>query len=119
MTTIHARISRLRTGEILKVRDGRGETLAVFEGLVWVTQDGDPRDAFIGKGGSLTLDRAGLAVVEAIADSRVAVLATSNGGRGIEAPLAAIVSTPHVAEAERAALHLLYDRDTPSKRKRA
>ena len=47
-----------------------------FEGLVWVTQDGDPRDAFVAKGGVFEFDREGLAVVEALKESRLAVLAT-------------------------------------------
>jgi len=51
--------------------------LAVFDGLVWVTQDGDPRDAFVAKGGVFTFDRPGLAIVEAVKESRLAVLATA------------------------------------------
>jgi hypothetical protein len=72
--TLHTELSRLGSGEILKIHDGRGRTLAVFKGLVWVTQDGDPRDAFIAKGETFTLDRPGLAIVEALSDTRLAVI---------------------------------------------
>lgn len=75
VSTMHAALSRLGTGEVLKIRDGRGQTLAVFDGLVWVTQDGDLRDEFIAEGGSFTLDRSGLAIVEALVETRLAVLA--------------------------------------------
>ena len=95
VSTTHAALSRLGAGEVMQVLDGSGQTLAVFEGLVWVTQDGDPRDAFIAKGGSFTIDRPGLTVVEALADTRLAVLAA--------------VSEPHVAEAENADQYLLND----------
>jgi hypothetical protein len=74
VSTLHAALSRLRTGEILKIHDGSGQALAVFDGLVWVTQHGDPRDAFVGKGGTFMLDRSGLAVVEAMTETRLAVL---------------------------------------------
>lgn len=73
--TFHPALARLDAGQVLKVRDARGHTLAVFDGLVWVTQDGDPRDAFVAKGGVFTFDRPGLAIVEAMKESRLAVLA--------------------------------------------
>jgi hypothetical protein len=73
-STLHAALSRLGSGEILKIRDGGGRTVAVFEGLVWVTQNGDPRDAFLAKGETFTLDRPGLAIVEALSETRLAVV---------------------------------------------
>ena len=76
-TSLDMRLTRLGAGEFLKLRDGRGQRLEVLDGWVWVTQDGDPRDAFIGKGGSFVFDRSGLAIVEALADSRMVVFADS------------------------------------------
>ena len=73
----HPALARLVPGQFLKIQDGKGQMLAVFEGLVWVTQDGDPRDAFVAKGGVFEFDREGLAVVEALKESRLAVLATT------------------------------------------
>ena len=75
--TFHPALARLDPGQFMKIRDGRGQILAVFDGLVWVTQDGDPRDAFVAKGGVFTFDRPGLAIVEAVKESRLAVLATA------------------------------------------
>lgn len=77
-TTFHPALARLDAGQVLKMRDAKGHTLAVFDGLVWVTQDGDPRDAFIPKGGVFTFDRPGLAIVEAMQESRLAVLAATD-----------------------------------------
>lgn len=70
------RLARLGTGEFLKIHDGRGRRLEVLDGMVWVTQDGDPRDAFVAKGESFEFDRAGLALVEALVDSRMVVFAS-------------------------------------------
>ena len=75
--TFHPALARLDPGQFMKIRDGKGQILAVFDGLVWVTQDGDPRDAFVAKGGVFTFDRPGLAIVEAVKESRLAVLATA------------------------------------------
>jgi hypothetical protein len=76
-STLHATLSRLDAGEFLKIHDGGGQTLAVFDGLVWITQDGDPRDAFITRGETFTLDRPGLAIVQALTETRLAVLAAT------------------------------------------
>ena len=77
--SFHPALERLDTGQVLKMRNAKGHTLAVFDGLVWITQDGDPRDAFVAKGGVFTFDRPGLAIVEAVKESRLAVLAASAG----------------------------------------
>ena len=67
-------LSRLRAGEFLRIEDGAGRSVSVFDGLVWVTQVGDPLDAFVSKGETFTLDRAGLTVIEALTDTRLTVL---------------------------------------------
>ena len=69
-------LSRLRAGEFLRIEDGAGRSVSVFDGLVWVTQVGDPLDAFVSKGETFTLDRAGLTVIEALTDTRLTVLET-------------------------------------------
>jgi hypothetical protein len=73
----HPALAQLNPGQLLKIQDAKGQSLAVFDGLVWVTQDGDPRDAFVAKGGVFTFDRQGLAIVEAMKESHLAVLATA------------------------------------------
>ena len=74
MPLLDTGLSRLRAGEFLRIEDGAGRSLAVFDGLVWVTQDGDPCDAFVARGQTFTLDRQGLAVIEALTDTRLIVL---------------------------------------------
>jgi hypothetical protein len=60
-----------RSGHV-EVIDGRGSSLRVLSGSVWVTQDGDLRDIVLAPGDSFTLDRDGLAIVYATADSELA-----------------------------------------------
>ena len=87
--SFHPAVVRMNEGQFLKIQDGRGQILAVFDGLVWVTQDGDPRDAFVAKGGVFTFDRRGLAIVEALKESRLALLeATTDDGTEHEPALA-------------------------------
>jgi hypothetical protein len=59
----------------LKIRDGQGQSLLVLEGLVWVTQTGDPRDVFLSRNEFFRLNRPGLTVVQALEPSRLLVLA--------------------------------------------
>lgn len=60
---------RLRKGEVRRLGGGRGRGIAVFEGLVWVTVDGDPRDTILEAGESHTFDRDGAVIVQAFAPS--------------------------------------------------
>lgn len=75
---LHGALSRLSAGEFFNIPDGRGQILAVFDGLVWVTQEGDLRDVFVAAGGTFALDRPGLTVVEALRQTRLAVLAATD-----------------------------------------
>lgn len=60
---------------LLRIRQGRGHTVMVLEGLAWVTQDGDPRDIFLGPGESFTLDCPDMTLVQALENTRLLVLA--------------------------------------------
>jgi hypothetical protein len=78
LTTIARMEDDLRTvsmslgkGGLLRLRDPLGKGVGVVEGLVWVTQDGDPRDIFVEPGESFVFDRPGLAIVQALAASQV------------------------------------------------
>ena len=60
---------------LLRFQDAQGRRLFVIDGLVWITQDGDPRDQFVGAGESFEFDRDGLSLVQALEPTRLLMLA--------------------------------------------
>jgi hypothetical protein len=56
---------RLNRGQLLRIRDGAGVTVACLAGAAWVTQADDFRDIVLEAGESFVLDRPGLALVNA------------------------------------------------------
>lgn len=70
-TTWTNALHSLQQGESLRIRGGVGETVIVFGGQVWLTQDGDLRDIFLGAGESFTLDVAAPALLHAVKSAQV------------------------------------------------
>lgn len=75
----------LAKDSLLRIRRGRGQTVMVLEGLAWVTQDGDPRDIFVGAGESFTLDCPQMTLVQALEDTRLIVLAPLRSAQVVRA----------------------------------
>lgn len=51
---------------VLSFQANPGERLVCSHGHLWVTQDGDPRDVFVGPGENFLFDRRGTVVVHAL-----------------------------------------------------
>lgn len=73
-TSLSMALEQLAQGSLLKLRDARGRGVAVFSGRLWVTQEGDLRDLVVEAGDSVRFDRAGLVVIQALADTRLLLL---------------------------------------------
>lgn len=56
----------LRPGQIERLRDASGVRLICRGGMVWITQEGLPRDDFLSAGMSLELIAAGLTLIEGV-----------------------------------------------------
>lgn len=69
----------LKPKQLLKVRGGIGHTIVCHDGSLWVTQHRDPRDIVLGAGEAFALDRDGLALVQALAQSAVSLVPASLG----------------------------------------
>ena len=92
-TSLIQSITKLAKGEILRVDSALGQSIALVGGMVWVTQEGDPRDVFLSDGESFVFDRAGMALVQAITDTRLIALV------GEAAEVIETEPTPAVTEA--------------------
>lgn len=64
----------LKRNQVVTVRGGIGHSIICDSGIVWVTQDGDPRDVILSVGGSFRLDRAGLALVQAFGPAAISIV---------------------------------------------
>jgi hypothetical protein len=57
----------------LRVRNGYGRRIAVLEGSIWLTQDGDPRDIVLQAGDDFRFDRPVAAIITSLdGDARIA-----------------------------------------------
>ncbi|HEU0200244.1 MAG TPA: DUF2917 domain-containing protein [Burkholderiaceae bacterium] len=72
-TSLAHAITRLPKGRLLRIPDAHGKGIAVFDGFLWITQQGDSRDFFVRAGETFTFDAPGLAVVQAFDDSQLIV----------------------------------------------
>jgi hypothetical protein len=66
---------RMARGDFARIEDGRGILLYVWDGELWITQEGDRRDYYVGAGSWLRLDRDGVALVYAMRRSSITITA--------------------------------------------
>lgn len=66
---------QLRRGSLMRITNGRGLTLYVWRGAVWITQEGDLEDHFVGPGGWFRVANAGLTLVSALQPSSLSLTA--------------------------------------------
>lgn len=52
-------------GSVLRIEDGRDILVHVWQGALWLTQEDDPRDRYVGAGQWFRLDRNGAAIAYA------------------------------------------------------
>ena len=64
----------LHAGEVLRIDEPIGQSIAVFDGTIWLTQvDDDGRDVFLCGGETFEFDRDGPVIVEGIHNARLIV----------------------------------------------
>jgi len=62
---VHGSVGMTR-GSVLRVEDGRGMLVYVWDGGIWLTQEGDGRDRYLAPGQWFMLDRNGVTVVHSL-----------------------------------------------------
>ena len=85
-TNLNRALIQLARGELHRIAAAQGRGVATFHGRVWITQDGDPRDTVLSAGESVALDRPGVAIVQALADSSVLVFEHASSHRAQTGP---------------------------------
>ena len=63
----------LRKDQVLALDEVRGARLYSEDGIVWITQDGDPRDIVLQAGESVVLERDTPTLVQAFTPARVRI----------------------------------------------
>lgn len=104
-TSLTQAITKLAKGEILRIDDALGQSLAVVRGMVWITQEGDPRDTFLSDGESFVFNRRGTALAQAISDTELLAF-VGEAAEVIEAE-----RTPRPGEHRRLAQQIQLHRD--------
>lgn len=72
------RAVRMARGAFARVVDGKGAIVSVWDGALWITQEGDRRDYYVGAGDSFELDRDGVAVIYAMQQAVVTLTAPAH-----------------------------------------
>jgi hypothetical protein len=76
---VHGSLGMTR-GSVLRIEDGRDMVLYVWEGAVWLTQEGDGRDRYLGPGECFRLERDGVTLAQAIERSTISLTAARAEG---------------------------------------
>ena len=93
---VHGSLGMTR-GSVLRIEDG-DMTIYVWEGGLWLTQEGDRRDRYLGPGDCFRIQRHGVTLAQATARSKVSLtapraelyakrVAMTKAGTGIQAEL--------------------------------
>ena len=75
----YTKVWDLTARELVKLERGRGTTLRVTRGKLWITFEHDTRDVVLTVGDVFTIDRNGLTLIEAQSASTVCVMAKRLG----------------------------------------
>ena len=59
---------------LLGVRDGAGTRIVCCSGSLWITQEGDVKDAIIGPNDAFTIRKAGLTIITALQSSSLTLI---------------------------------------------
>jgi hypothetical protein len=64
---------RMGRGALARIEDGKGACIQVWDGALWITQEGDARDYYVPAGESFAIARDGVTLIHALRRSVVAL----------------------------------------------
>jgi hypothetical protein len=65
------RAARMARGTLERIEDGSGVWIHVWDGALWITQEGDRRDYFVQAGNSFRVEHGGVTLIHALRRSIV------------------------------------------------
>lgn len=65
----------LPRGSLLLIEHGRGVQIELWDGQLWITQEGDTRDYLVGPGAKFRLEREGIVLANALKGARITLTA--------------------------------------------
>lgn len=68
-------VMEMSRGSLLLIEHGRGMQIELWDGELWVTQEGDSRDYLIGPGAKFRLEREGIVLANSLKGARVTLTA--------------------------------------------
>ncbi|HKX39177.1 MAG TPA: DUF2917 domain-containing protein [Burkholderiales bacterium] len=94
---VHGSLGMTR-GSVLRIEDGQDMAIYVWEGGIWLTQEGDHRDRYLGAGDCFKVERDGVTLAQATEGSTLSLtapqselyakrIAMTKAGTGIQAEL--------------------------------
>ena len=68
-------VMQMSRGSLLAIEHGRGMQIELWDGELWVTQEGDNRDYLIGPGAKFRLEREGIVLANSLKGARITLTA--------------------------------------------
>ena len=81
-------------GSTARIDDGNGILVYVWQGELWVTQEGDQRDHFVGPGRWFRIERDGATLLHAMRESHATLTAPTPNNYARRITLSASVTAP-------------------------
>ena len=81
-------------GSTARIDDGKGILVYVWQGELWITQEGDRRDYFVGPGRWFRIERDGAALLTAMSETHATLTAPTPNNYARRIVLAASTAAP-------------------------
>src|SRR5262245_40485394 len=86
----------LQRGSLLLIEHGRGVQIELWDGELWITQEGDSRDHVVGPGAKFRLEREGILLAHALKGAHLTLTAPVPAHYAERVVVTPAGSVPHV-----------------------
>ena len=89
-------VMEMSRGSLLLIEHGRGMQIELWDGELWITQEGDSRDHVVGPGAKFRLEREGILLAHALKGAQLTLTAPVPAHYAERIVLTSAGSVPHV-----------------------